>query len=100
MSVRDVRDERNLPRALDRRLEFPLMHRAGARDAPRQNLAALGDERANQLDVLVIDVVDLVRADIAALPPPEQCAPLSLFLVAGLLVAAAATAAAASRPSL
>src|SRR5262249_27221415 len=73
-----VRNERDLARALDRRLQFALVHRAGARDAPRQDLAALGDERPDQLHVLVVDVVDLVRAELADLAAAEQRATLAL----------------------
>src|SRR5262245_17076151 len=91
--VRHVRDQRDLARALDRRLQLALVHRAGARDAPRQDLAALRDERADQLDVLVVDVVDLVRAELADLAAAEERAALSLRLVAALLVALAAPAA-------
>src|SRR5712671_6273521 len=90
--VRDIRDQRNLPRALDRGLQLPLVHRARARDAPRQNLAALGHERPDQLHVLVVDVVDLVRTELADLAPAEQRAPLPLLFVAGLRGAPAAPA--------
>src|SRR5947209_8740351 len=95
VSIRHVRNQRDLARALDRRLQLPLMHRAGARDAPRENLAALGHERPDQLHVLVVDVVDLVRAELADLATTEERAALSLFLVSRLLVAAAAAATAA-----
>src|SRR5206468_618426 len=99
--VRYVRDKRDLARTLDRGLKLPLMHRAGAGDPPRQNLAALRHERADQLHVLVIDIVDLVRAELADLPPAEERPSLSLRFVAGFLVAAAAaTAAATTRASL
>src|SRR5207244_8069158 len=94
-SVRYVGNQRNLPGTLDGGLQLALVHRAGARDAPRQDLAALGHERPDQLHVLVLDVVDLVRAEFADLAPAEQRAALSLFLVARFLVAAAAAAAAA-----
>src|SRR5947209_17560787 len=95
VSIRHVRNQRDLARALDRGLQLALVHRAGARDAPRQDLAALGHERSDQLHVLVVDVVDLVRAELADLATAEQRAALSLFLVARFLVAAAAAAAAA-----
>src|SRR5437764_231628 len=98
-----VWNQRDLPGSLDRRLQLPLVHRAGARDAARQDLPALGHERADQLDVFVVDVVDLVRAELADLAPPEQRAALTLRFVAALLVctaAAAAAAAAAARSSL
>src|SRR4051812_11673603 len=97
LSVRHVRDQRNLAGALERRLQLALMHRARARDAPRQDLPALRHERAQQLHVLVIDVVDLVCAELANLAAAEHRPALSLLLVRGLLVAAAA---AAPRPSL
>src|SRR5260221_11443934 len=95
--VRHVRDQRDLPRALDRRLQLALVHRAGARDPARQDLAALGHERPDQLHVLVVDVVALVRAELADLAPAEHRPALAL-LVAGLLVRAAAAAAAATAP--
>src|SRR4051812_30259893 len=99
--LRHIRDERDLAGALDRRLQLALVLGAGSGNAPRQDLAALGDERPDQLHVLVVDVVDLVRAELADLAAAEQRAALSLFLVAGLLVAgAAASAAAAPRSSL
>src|SRR4051812_7880074 len=89
-SIRHVRDERDLTGALDRRLQLALVHRAGPGDPARQDLAALGHERTNQLRVLVVDVVDLVRAELADLAAAEQRAALTLRLVAGLLVALAA----------
>src|SRR5688572_16578258 len=102
-SVRHVRNERDLTRALDGGLQLALVHRAGSGDAARQDLAALRNERTDQLHVLVVDVVDLVRAELADLAATEHRTPLSLLLVAGLLVAAASTAAtstATARPSL
>src|SRR6185436_8707113 len=41
--LRHIRYERNLTRALDRRLELALVHGTGARNAARQDLAALRD---------------------------------------------------------
>src|SRR5689334_18212532 len=90
--LRHIRQERDLPRALDGRLQLALVHRAGARNAPRHHFAALRHERSNHLDVLVVDVVDLVRAELADLAAAEHRATLALLLVAGLLVAAAAAA--------
>src|SRR4051812_15551804 len=92
-SVCHVRNERDLARPLDCGLQLALVHRARARDAARQDLAALGNERTDQFDVLVVDVVDLVRAELADLAATEQRAALALFLVAGFLVSAAAAAA-------
>src|SRR5438270_13988821 len=93
--VGDVRNQRDLPRALDRGLQLALVHRARAGDPARQDLAALGDERPDQLHVLVIDIVDLVRAELADLATTEERAALSLVLVSRLLVAGAAAATAA-----
>src|SRR4051812_37302439 len=92
ISLGDVRNQRDLARALDRGLQLALVHRAGAGDAARQDLAALRHERPDQLHVLVVDVVDLVRAELADLAAPEQRAALALRLVAGLLVLALAAA--------
>src|SRR5579872_2610667 len=92
-SLGHERDERNLPRALDRGLQLSLMHRARPGDPPRQDLAALGHEGTDQLHVLVVDVVDLVRAELADLAAAEHRPALS-GLVAGLLLGAASTAAA------
>src|SRR6266446_3963654 len=97
--VRHIRNERDLSRALDRSLQLPLVHRARARNAARQNLAALGHEGPDELDVLVVDVVDLVRAELADLAPAEQRASLALLFVAGFLVAGAAAAAAPAAAS-
>ena len=96
MSVRHIRDERELTRALDGRLQLPLVHGARAGDAPRQNLPALRHEGTKQLDIFVVDVVDLVCAEFADLAPPEQRASLALFLVARFLVFVAAAPAAAA----
>src|ERR1700674_5531952 len=48
------------------------MERAGPGDAPRQDLAALRDEALQHLDVLPIDVLDLLRAELADLPPAHE----------------------------
>src|SRR5260221_13046660 len=92
-SVRHIRNQRDLPGALDGRLQLALVHGAGAGDAPRQNLAALGHEGSQQLDVLVVDVVDLVRAELADLAAAEHRTALAVLLVAGLFVPAAAATA-------
>src|SRR5512139_4099386 len=71
-SVRHVRNQRQLPRALDGRLQPPLVRRAHARDPPRQDLAAIRHERRQHPHVLVVDVVDLLDAELAELAAPEQ----------------------------
>src|SRR5262245_50006167 len=62
-------------------------------DAPRQHLATLGHEAAQEPHVLVVDVVDLVRAELADLPTAEESTTAALSLV---LVAACASLAAAA----
>jgi len=58
---------------------------------PRGRIGDVGrHERRQQLDVLVVDVVDLVRAELADLPAAEHRAALALFLVARFLLAALA----------
>src|SRR5262245_20455269 len=75
------RQQRDVPRALDGQGQLALVLRAGAEHAARQYLAALGHEGGDQLDVLVVDVIDLVRAELADLAPPEEVA-LALLLAA------------------
>src|SRR5512133_3739941 len=58
----DVRQQRELTRALDSARELALMAAARSRDPPRADLAALGDEPAQRRNVLVVDLVDLVAA--------------------------------------
>src|SRR5215213_11166445 len=94
--IRGVRQQRQLARPHDRDTQPALMLRAGAGNPPRQHLAALGNEAAQQLDVLVVDVVDLVRAELADLAAAEQPAPLTALLVVGLLVVATSASAAGS----
>src|SRR5919197_598795 len=60
--VADVRQQRELARTLDGRRELVLVPTAGAADAPRTELAALGDEAPQRADVLVVDLLDLVLA--------------------------------------
>src|SRR6476646_9797164 len=67
-----VRDERQLARAHQRHAELPLVQRTGTRDAARQNLRALRNKGEQQLGVLVVDVVDLVRAELAHLAAAEH----------------------------
>src|SRR5688572_31879320 len=91
--LRGVRDERQLARPHDRRAQLALVHGARARDATRQDLGPLGDERHQELGVLVVDVVDLVRAELADLAAAEH-RPALLAVLARLPRGARATAAA------
>src|SRR4051812_36921858 len=93
--LRDVWNQRQLARALDRRLQLALVRRARARNPARKNLAALRHEWSQQFHVLVVDIVDLVRAKLTDLAAPEQRA----FLPVLLVTAASAASAAFRRPS-
>src|SRR6266545_1150837 len=70
--VRGEGDQRQMARPLDRLLQEALVPGAGPGDPPRQDLRALGDELLQQLHVLVVDVVDLVRAELADLAAAEE----------------------------
>src|SRR5665648_122075 len=65
LALGDVRDERHLAGALDGRGELALMAPAGAGDARRLDLASVADEAAQRGEVLVIDLVDLLFAEVA-----------------------------------
>src|ERR1043165_2660042 len=63
--VRRERQQRGDARALDRVLQLPLVQRARPGDAARKDLPALGDELLQRLQVLVVDVLDLLHAELA-----------------------------------
>src|SRR5262249_4705017 len=65
---------------LHRPHDLALVLGAGARDAPREDLGALGDESLQQADVLVIDEGDFLVAELAELLLPEEEFPLELLL--------------------
>src|SRR4029079_4204840 len=81
--LRRVRDQRQLARPHDRRPQLSLVQRAGPRNTPRQHLGALGHERHQELHILVVDVVDLVRAELADLAPPEHRPALPVLALLG-----------------
>src|SRR2546423_13385153 len=64
-----VRQQGQLARALDRTSDLALVAAAGAGDAPRPDLAAVGDQPAQRADVLVVDLLDLVAAVRTGLAP-------------------------------
>src|SRR5436309_3269625 len=66
-------------RPLDGQGQLALVLCAGPEHPPGKHLAALGDEGGQELHVLVVDVVDLVRAELADLAPAEEVA-LALVL--------------------
>jgi hypothetical protein len=80
------RDQRNIPRLLDRLSQPALVRRAYARNAPRRNLPALGNERQQQPHFLVIDIVDFIDTE-----PAHLLAPEILFLARDGFIAAGGT---------
>jgi hypothetical protein len=64
-SISDERQNRHVPGAFDGFRKLPLMHRTDTADAPRQNLAAFGNEMGEQLPVLEVDVADFLGAELA-----------------------------------
>jgi hypothetical protein len=71
LELRRERQQGDVARLLDGVGEPPLVRRAHARNAARDDLAALRHEGVQRLDVLVIDVVDLLDAETAYLLAPE-----------------------------
>jgi hypothetical protein len=71
---RHVGEDGDRPRALDRMRELALVASTTARDTPGNDLSAFRHEVAEATDVLVVDEVDLVRAEFADLPPTESAA--------------------------
>src|SRR5215831_12259825 len=69
---RRVRQERQVPRALDLGGELALVARAVPADAARDDLRALRQEDAQRLRVLVVDLELLVRAEAADLVAREH----------------------------
>src|SRR4051794_15008729 len=67
--VGGVGEQRELAGALDGAGDLALVAAAGAGDATRADLAALGDEAPQRPDVLIVDLGDLVAAIRAGLAP-------------------------------
>src|SRR5689334_3948925 len=72
------RQQSDVARLLDRVAQAALVRRADARNAPRNDLAALGNETREQPHVLIVDVVDSFDAK-----PANLLAPEILFLLSG-----------------
>jgi hypothetical protein len=60
-----------MPGALDGLREQTLMGRADSADSPGQDFSPFGDEVAEELSVLEIDVADLFRAEFAYSLAPD-----------------------------
>src|SRR5258708_18647456 len=80
-----VRHQREIARTLDRRRELALVMSARSGDPRRNDLAVLADEVFEQIDVLVIDPLDLLRGKTAELAALEK-------LLRALLIALAVAA--------
>src|SRR3972149_12025812 len=57
---------------LDRLLHHPLVTSTGAGDATRQDLGAFEDELLHLLGVFVVNVVEMIRAELADLAPAKE----------------------------
>src|SRR5258706_15972268 len=77
--------QREIARTLDRRRELALVMSARSGDPRRNDLAVLADEVFEQIDVLVVDPLDLLRGETAELAALEK-------LLRPLLMALAVTA--------
>src|SRR5512139_247642 len=74
-------DQRHDPRLLDLHRQLPLVLRAVPGDAPRDDLAALGDELLDHVDVLVVDLELLLGAEAAELLPHVPLLPSGAAVV-------------------
>src|SRR5712692_938856 len=94
-----VGEQRQVAAALDGGRHLALVARAVSRDAPRDDLAPLGDEVLEVGRVLVVDLEVLVGAVAAHLAPAEAAAAAAVHVVAAAIAALAAIGAAiASAP--
>src|SRR6266508_7001095 len=67
--VGNVRQQRHLACALHCYCNLPLVAAAGAGDPARADLALLGDVPPQLVEVLVVDLVDLLLAEVAGPAP-------------------------------
>src|SRR5215217_3590415 len=67
-----VRNHRQEARALDGGVQLPLVDRAGAGQARRDDLAVFGDEVAQGVDILVVDLFDAGDGEAAEALALEQ----------------------------
>jgi hypothetical protein len=65
----NVREQGQLARSLDGSGHLALVTAAGTRDPARADLPAVGDETPQRRQILVVDLLDLVAAVRAGLPP-------------------------------
>src|SRR3989442_5672824 len=92
--------QRDVARPLDGERELSLVLGTSPEHPPGKDLAAFGDEGRQQLHVLVVHVVDLVRTELADLAAAEEVALARVLLPAAgasaLAVPSAATSPAAT----
>src|SRR5918996_3515075 len=74
-SAHDKRQQRQNAGALDRPGELALLLGGHRRDPARHDLAALGHEPLQQLDVLIVDSRRVLDGERAGLAPPEERPP-------------------------
>lgn len=90
LSVAGVRKKSDHARALDCNGKLTLMKRAATGNAAGQNLSSLGDELSQAESILIIDVLDLVRAEganlLAAAGSGLGCAVSALLTLCGRAV--------------
>src|SRR5262245_42295207 len=72
-----VRQQSEVPSALDRSCKLPLVMRLGAGDAARDDLARLTDIALQRDEILVIDLLDAFGRESAELASPEKTCHLS-----------------------
>src|SRR5690349_7617090 len=70
--LHDVRQQADLPAALDRLGELALLLGADGGDAAGNDLATLGDESLEQADVLIIDLGGVLPGERAGLAAAEK----------------------------
>src|SRR5437879_12387592 len=86
-----VGQERELPRALDRGRELALVPRAHARQAARQDLAALGQEAPQRAFVLVVEHTHARLAYGTGLGRPSHASSSSISSTSAAITAGAAS---------
>src|SRR2546429_8139342 len=87
----DVGQERELPRALDRGRELALVPRAHARQAARQDLAALGQEAPQRALVLIVEHAHARLAYGTGLGRPSHASSSSISSTSAAITAGAAS---------
>src|SRR6185503_2810118 len=70
--LRDERQQRQVARPLDGVGQHALVARGSTGDPAREDLGVLQDVLLEELDVLVVDVLDAVRAELADLAAAEE----------------------------